>query len=127
MKMKHIQPIEKKLMLLLLMISMAEIAFGQNPLFEVESTYLSKHDLVYKIPAYEGFEGFPVGNGDLGGMVWNTNNGVEVQINKSDLFDQAGTESLATLQGGAHLNTYFRLIPGAEEHAKMRGAEPIKK
>ena len=57
----------------------------------VDSAYLSKPDIVYKIPAYEGFEGFPPGNWDLGGMVWNTNNKVEVKINKSDLFDQAGT------------------------------------
>jgi len=77
-----------KWMLLLFIVPRSELAFGQNPLFVVDSTYLSKHDIVYKTPAYEGFEGFPVGNGDLGGMVWNTNNGLEVQINKTDLLDQ---------------------------------------
>jgi len=77
---------------------------GQNPLFVVDSTYLSKHDIVYKTPAYEGFEGFPVGNGDMGGMVWNTNNGLEVQINKNDLFDQSHEENRSTLRGGVRLN-----------------------
>ena len=63
-------------------------AIAQNPLFRVDSAYLSRHDIIYNTPAYEGFEGFPLGNGDLGGLVWNTNNGFEFQINKSDLFDK---------------------------------------
>ncbi len=102
--MKQILQIALKGILLLLLIPAFDIAFGQNPLFVVDSTYLSKHDIVYKTPAYEGFEGFPVGNGDMGGMIWNTNNGLEVQINKNDLFDQSHEESRATLRGGARLN-----------------------
>ena len=101
--MKHIQGVAIKWVLLFLLIPMSEIAVGQNSLFVVDSTYLTKHDIVYKTPAYEGFEGFPVGNGDMGGMVWNTNNGVEIQINKSDLFDQPCEESRSTLRGGARL------------------------
>ena len=102
--MKKIQWLVKRKMLLLFLISMSEALFGQNPLFVVDSAYLSKHDIVYKTPAYEGFEGFPVGNGDLGGMVWNTNNGLEVQLNKNDLYDRSNEESMATLRGGARLN-----------------------
>jgi len=109
--MKPIRQITKKWMLLLVLVS--EIAFGQNPLFVVDSTYLSKHDIVYKTPAYEGFEGFPVGNGDMGGMIWNTNNGLEVQINKNDLFDQSHEENRSTLRGGARLNIDFG-APGFE-------------
>jgi hypothetical protein len=93
-----------KSILLFLLITIAEFGIGQNPIFLVDSTYLSKHDIVYKTPAYEGFEGFPVGNGDMGGMIWNSFNGLEVQLNKSDLFDQPNKESLATLRGGARLN-----------------------
>ena len=81
----------------------------KNPCFEVDQDYLTKHDIVYKTPAYEGFEGLPLGNGDLGGMVWNHKNGVEIQVNKNDLFDQAGEESLATLRGGARLMAGFPL------------------
>lgn len=102
--MKQIKQVTLNGILLFLLIPMVEIAFGQNPLFIVDSTYLYKHDIVYKTPAYEGFEGFPVGNGDMGGMIWNTNNGVEVQINKNDLFDQSHEESRATLRGGARLH-----------------------
>ena len=90
--------------LTLLLVLITQNVIGQNPIFRVDTSYLSKHDIVYKTPSYEGFEGFPVGNGDLGGMVWNSKNGVEVQINKNDLFDQPGKESLATLRGGARLS-----------------------
>ena len=74
---------------------------GQNPFFKVDTNYLSRHDIVYRTPAYEGFEGFPIGNGDIGGMVWNTNTGLEVQINKNDLFDQSFEENRSTLRGAA--------------------------
>lgn len=90
--------------LALFSILITGFVYGQNPLFKVESNYLSRHDIVYQTPAYEGFEGFPLGNGDLGGMVWNTNNGIEVQINKNDLFDQTCEENRSTLRGGARLN-----------------------
>ncbi|MBR8535851.1 glycoside hydrolase N-terminal domain-containing protein [Carboxylicivirga sediminis] len=63
--------------------------------------------MVYKTPAYEGFEGFPLGNGDLGGMVWSNVNGLEIQINKNDLFDQPNKEAGATLRGGARLSIDF--------------------
>lgn len=88
---------------LLLFLLVSGFVKGQNPLFMVESNYLSKHDIVYQTPAFEGFEGFPLGNGDLGGMVWNTNTGIEVQINKNDLFDQSHEEDRSTLRGGARL------------------------
>jgi alpha-L-fucosidase 2 len=93
--------------LFLFSILTTDFVNGQNPLFKVESNYLSRHDIVYQTPAYEGFEGFPVGNGDMGGMVWNTNNGVEVQINKNDLFDQSHEENRSTLRGGVRLNIDF--------------------
>lgn len=85
----------------------------QNPLFEVDKDYLRKHDIVYKTPAYEGYEGFPLGNGDLGGMIWNHKNGLEIQINKNDLFDQPNEEARATLRGGARLSIDLG-IPGFE-------------
>jgi hypothetical protein len=36
---------------------------SQIPIFKVAPNYLTKHDIVYQTPAYEGFEGFPLGNG----------------------------------------------------------------
>ena len=77
---------------------------AQHPLFKVDSSYLERHDIIYNTPAYEGFEGFPLGNGDLGGLVWNTNTGYEFQINKTDLFDALNEESNSTLRNGVRLN-----------------------
>ena len=89
---------------LILILGQPADGSGENPLFKVDASYLSRHDIVYKTPAYEGYEGFPIGNGDLGGMVWNNKNGIEAQINKNDLFDEPNEESQSTLRGGAHLS-----------------------
>lgn len=35
--------------------------------FEVSDTYLSKHDIVYLSPTQLEAEGFPMGNGNIGG------------------------------------------------------------
>ena len=43
----------------------------QSAPFEVDDDYLSKHDIVYFSPTQLEAEGFPMGNGDIGGMVWN--------------------------------------------------------
>jgi len=77
---------------------------AQTRIFTIDSNYLDRHDIVYNTPAYEGFEGFPLGNGDLGGMIWNTNSGYEIQINKNDLFEANNEESNATLRNGVRLN-----------------------
>jgi alpha-L-fucosidase 2 len=95
---------ESRGVLALFLIMITGFANAQNPVFKVEPNYLLRHDIVYKTPAYEGFEGFPIGNGDMGGMIWNTNSGIEVQINKNDLFDQSHEESRSTLRGGARIN-----------------------
>lgn len=54
--------------------------------FVVDSNYLSKHDIVYLSPTQLEAEGFPMGNGNIGGMIWNNDNGIEIQINKNDLW-----------------------------------------
>lgn len=61
----------------------------QSAPFEVNGNYLSKHDIVYFSPMQLEAEGFPMGNGDIGGMVWNHDNGIELQINKNDLWTKA--------------------------------------
>lgn len=93
-----------KWMCAIISLASLQISFGQEPLFVVAQDYLDRHDIVYKTPVYEGFEGLPIGNGDLGGMVWNHKNGIEIQINKSDLFDRPNEESEASLRGGARLH-----------------------
>jgi hypothetical protein len=89
---------------LLALILISHSAIAQNAVFSVHPNYLSRHDIVYKTPAYEGFEGLPLGNGNMGGMVWNTANGIEMQVNKNDLFDQSHEEARSTLRGGARIN-----------------------
>src|SRR4029453_18969522 len=57
------------------------------------ASYLSKHDIVYLSPALEGYEGFPIGNGDMGGMLWTPSGGLTLTLNKCDAWDdKAGFE-----------------------------------
>ena len=60
---------------------------AQSKLFEKSEAYLSRHDIVYLDPDYNGFNGFPLGNGDMGGMLWLSKTGIDIQINKIDLYD----------------------------------------
>lgn len=54
--------------------------------FQVARSYLSKHDIVFQAPTELEAEGFPMGNGNMGGMIWNHDEGIEIQINKNDLW-----------------------------------------
>lgn len=79
----------------------------QGPMFNVDySSYLSKHDIVYLEPEMEGYNGFPVGNGDLGGLLWCNNNGLNIQINKIDLYDIPESGRM-TLRAAAQLKIDF--------------------
>lgn len=50
------------------------------------ATYLSQHDVVYNSPPRLGEQGMPIGDGDLGAMVWCPPGEIRLQINKSDLW-----------------------------------------
>lgn len=73
--------------------------------FHVDENYLSKHDIVYLSPTQLEAEGFPMGNGDMGGMIWNNDNGIELQINKNDLWTKPGGDEgeLSVLKHAARL------------------------
>lgn len=77
--------------------------------FKVDENYLSKHDIVYLSPTQLEAEGFPLGNGDMGGMVWNNGNGLELQINKNDLWTKPGGDEgeLSVLKHAARLKIDF--------------------
>ena len=64
--------------------------------------YLSQHDIVYLDPDYNGFNGFPLGNGDLGGMIWCNEDGLQLQVNKVDLYDRPAND-LMTLRAAAQI------------------------
>lgn len=77
--------------------------------FRVEEGYLSKHDIVYFSPTELEAEGFPMGNGDMGGMIWNNDNGIELQVNKNDLWsdEDAAESNLSVLKHAARLKIDF--------------------
>ncbi|GGH10870.1 glycosyl hydrolase family 95 catalytic domain-containing protein [Paenibacillus segetis] len=49
--------------------------------------YLRKHDVIYQSPTYKGYEGLPIGNGDMGGMLFHTPSSIEFVLNKTDVID----------------------------------------
>lgn len=57
--------------------------------FAVDATYLTRHDVVYQAPMQLEAEGFPLGNGNMGGLIWTHDNGIELQINKNDVWSGA--------------------------------------
>ncbi|MCI0721754.1 MAG: hypothetical protein L0338_22705 [Acidobacteria bacterium] len=63
------------------------------PVAEVNyAALLGQHDIVYLSPVEQGPEGLPIGNGDLVGMVWMPPQGLELVLNKSDLWDDRLSE-----------------------------------
>ena len=62
--------------------------------------YLSKHDIVYLTPATEGYDGFPIGNGDMGAMAWTPPDRIHFQINKCDTWDDTPPESFWAWEDG---------------------------
>ena len=60
--------------------------------FTVDPSYMSRHDIVYQAPMQLEAEGFPLGNGDMGGLIWTHDNGIELQIHKNDVWSDAGDE-----------------------------------
>lgn len=77
--------------------------------FKVDENYLSKHDIVYLSPTQLEAEGFPMGNGNIGGMVWTNDNGIELQLNKNDLWAAAGGDEgdVSVLKHAARLKIDF--------------------
>ena len=74
---------------------------AQSPaLLQVADDYLDRHDIVYLEPETDSFNGFPLGNGDLGGMLWFTDEGLELQLNKADLYDRPARGRMALRSAG---------------------------
>jgi alpha-L-fucosidase 2 len=49
--------------------------------------FLSQHDVVYLGPVPYGIDGLPIGNGDLGAVVWTPPDHLRLSVNKKDLWD----------------------------------------
>ena len=48
---------------------------------------LSQHDLVYGSPPEDALQGIPLGNGDMGMLIWTEGSKLVAAVNKVDLFD----------------------------------------
>jgi len=76
--------------------------------FELDTqSYLSRHDIVFHSPFVGGYEGFPLGNGDLGGMLWTTESGLTVQVNKNDTWDDTPADSGMVLRSCGRVTIDF--------------------
>jgi len=75
---------------------------------------LSQHDVVYLSPPEDPSLGLPIGNGDLGALLWTTDSKLVLAINKCDTWDdnkpgpfgnwtRAEEESYTTLRHGGRL------------------------
>ncbi len=50
---------------------------------------VSQYDLVYKSPPIDPMQGIPLGNGDVGALVWCEDSKIIIVMNKCDLWDDA--------------------------------------
>lgn len=66
---------------------------GQTSLVD-SSKYLCRHDLVYKRPALKPWEGLPLGDGKMGGLLYHTPNSMTMQVNHTDAIDFAPDENM---------------------------------
>ena len=48
-----------------------------------------RHDIVYGSPLCEPLSGMPIGDGDIGSLIWFEENGLHININKTDLWDKS--------------------------------------
>ncbi len=93
-------------LIILTFLSLNIHSFESEKIFKVDNNYLRKYDIVYLDPDYEGYNGFPLGNGNLGGMLWCTENGIKMQINKIDLYDKP-LNSPMTLRAAGQISIDF--------------------
>ncbi len=49
--------------------------------------HVTQHDIIYEVPPRFWEDGFPLGNGHFGGMVWQPS-GIEIGLNKLDVWDR---------------------------------------
>lgn len=61
---------------------------GTAPLTDVPR-YLARHEVVYGRPALRPYDGLPLGNGHMGGLLYHTAQGLAMQLNHTDAIDFA--------------------------------------
>ena len=48
---------------------------------------LAQHDIIWETPPEDALQGIPIGNGDLGLLLWTEGSRLIAAVNKVDLFD----------------------------------------
>lgn len=69
--------------------------------------YMKRYDVVFRTPMKQAFEALPIGNGDVAAMIWNTDECLNMQINKCDLWSQPDGESPMLLRSAARVKIDF--------------------
>lgn len=87
--------------LIIFFLTLSSYIVTADNIFSVDENYLRKYDIVYLDPDYEGYNGFPLGNGDMGGMIWCTENGIKLQINKINLYDKPKDDQVSLQSAGS--------------------------
>jgi len=85
------------------------ISFSGKGLDVDMAAFLSQHDVLYLTPGTEGYEGLPLGNGDLGAMAWTPADRIHFQINKCDTWDDAPDGPFGAWDDGNKAETYTAL------------------
>ncbi|MDP2337021.1 MAG: hypothetical protein Q8N05_11355 [Bacteroidota bacterium] len=57
---------------------------------------VSQYDLVYKSPPVDPMQGIPLGNGEVGSLMWCEDSKIIIVLNKCDLWDDAKSEKFET-------------------------------
>src|SRR5208283_1672153 len=47
-----------------------------------------RHDPVWEVPAERWSQGLPLGNGDLGAVIWGTGNPLVITLDKTDIWEK---------------------------------------
>ncbi|MFF2482485.1 carbohydrate-binding domain-containing protein [Paenibacillus sp. NPDC058071] len=72
------------------------------------ASYLSKHDVVFQSPIADTKGSLMVGNGRVGGMVWDTQNGITMQVQGVDASQEGfASQGLVNLYTTPGLNTGY--------------------
>ena len=79
---------------------------GYKSLVDV-SEYLARHDIVYRRPALKPYEGLPVGDGKMGGLLYHEPNGIAIQVNHTDAIDFAPGGNMQAQYCSCSLRGYF--------------------
>ncbi len=85
------------------------VAFNGTSLSVDYSSYLSQHDLVYHAPPLESSQAMPIGDGDMGAMLWSPGK-VMLQIQKNDLWDDPPVQT--SEQASRFANSWSLLSAG---------------